>query len=140
MPIKQERMIALIEAASAYRNAFTTALDESERLLAQVCDGQISKTDAVLALQVLRNRLSPEAKYIELLAREKEHFRLTRSRNAIRARRMARRRGAKPSSIPKDPLVSLQSARKPALADFIDEGEAIEPGLTEAEAQALDDL
>jgi len=139
MPIKQERMIELIEAASAYRNAFHTALDEAEQLLRKVADGRMTKTDAVLALQMLTNRLAPEPKHIELLAREREHFRMTRSRNAIRARQMARRRGAKPSSIPKDPLMSLMKARKPALVDFV-EPDNIEPGLTDAETKAFDEL
>lgn len=140
MPIKQERMIALIDAASAYRNAFATALDEAELILSKVADGQVSKADAIIMLQMLRNRVAPTPEQIELLAREKEHFRLTRSRNAIRARQMARRRGAKPGSIPKDPVASLAKTRKPALADFIDSGDTIEPGLTEAEQRALDEL
>lgn len=106
MPIKQERMLTLLEAADAFSNtlrAATTFINETAATITP-------DSDRATLLQALHNiqqyfaLSSIPHRLIEAIAQEKAHFKLNRARNERHARRSKlKRQGFEQKPLPNVP-------------------------------------
>lgn len=91
MAITQSRIIALISAADEYRAAFAGLRRITAELAEQIARGELAAEAMSMQLALAMQGLTPSEDSIATIAREREHFRVTRSQNeaaAMRARRV----------------------------------------------------
>jgi hypothetical protein len=103
MPIKQERMLILLEAA----DAFSTTLRAASTFISDTASTITPETPRETLLQAIHNiqqyfsLASIPHRYIEAIAEEKAHFKLNKTRNERHARRSKLKRlGLKPTQLP----------------------------------------
>lgn len=103
MPIKQERMLTLLEAA----DAFSTTLRAASTFINETASTITPDSDRETLFQAIHNIQQYFAlatiphRFIEAIAEEKAHFKLNRTRNERHARRSKlKRAGLKPVSLP----------------------------------------
>lgn len=109
MPITADRMMALIDAAGAYKTRHELLCSLRETLTARLRSGAISGAEAYERLgAALDTAISPQA--IETIVLERQHFKTHAKEIAKTRERMARRRGALRSAA----SLSADASRPPA--------------------------
>lgn len=103
MPIKQERILILLEAA----DAFSTTLRAASTFISDTASTITPETPRETLLEAIHNiqqyfaLASIPYRYVEAIAQEKAHFKLNRARNERHARRSKLKRlGLKPTPLP----------------------------------------
>ena len=126
MPIKQDRMIALVRAADS-------ALAKLQALR-EACLGALAAPDkeqslAIIAELLMSTAYSPEIDHIETIVSERVHFRLREHTNNRNAARLRRKRGS-PAEQGDESYLAVDSRPQAVLSD-IDEaldGDVTLPG------------
>lgn len=103
MPITQDRMLALIAAAEAYRDTNRVMNQYAPQLLAKACAGELDLAAALFEWDRQMALLQPKIEHIETIAIEKQHFKNMASRNILaknKQRRQRLRQGFQPRAEP----------------------------------------
>jgi hypothetical protein len=106
MPITQERMHRLLQAGEEFEMLFANARDLAEEALRQIRSGQRTGEAAVAEL-ILNLAATPTRSASTTLALERQHYKLTRSKNESVRRRRA---GLAPAA-PQQRLTAEEVAR-----------------------------
>lgn len=112
MPITQNRMLMLIAATAEYEDAFTNFGQIAIDFIRQAARGEITLGELEGNISRTLHELRPSLEAIRAIAKEKEHFRLSASKNVYAAKRMKQVREADKMGTPRpvnEPIVSRAS-------------------------------